>query len=579
MKNKVEKKPLIAYALKEKSLLSISLLLTIFVIILQLIKPQITRIFLDNAMTGNVGSKLILIALSFIGVSVLTQIIYVVTSYFSQKFAWKIIKKIRISLFEHCLNLDIKYHKEHNEGELQERIDGDVSQIFVLYSQIIFSLFSSSLLLLGTLVILFTEHYFMGIAMLFYAVFAIVILWKVKSSNSSKWLKFSEANAEYYSHINEKFDGAKVIVTNNSQNFIIAKYTKLIVKIYPIVKAATMTWAKIWGASISIFTLGTVLSLSIGIFLWSKGTISIATIYLFYNYTEILRRPIEQLRVQLQSLQLAEASYTRINDLFNEEYTDITEGKTLKLMNSPALKVEDLSFSYDGNNNVLSNISFELNAGESVGIIGRTGSGKTTLVNLITRLYNVEVGNILIDGNDMNSFRIEDIYENVCYVAQDVEIFDNTLRENIRLFDLDIEDDEIINTIKKLGFIDWLHNYKNGLNTVIKKTDLAMSSGEKQILTFIRVFIKDHKMIIFDEATANIDQVTSNMIDKSLEKIIMNKTSLIVAHKLSTLNKVDNILILNKGKIEEYGERIKLENDPNSKYFKLLANGIMEVLV
>lgn len=565
-----KKRALLHYAVNEKGFLAVPLLLTLIVIVMQLIKPQITRIFLDKVMLGEVDSKLMLMALGFMALTFGIQLLHVFCSYFSQKFAWRIIKKIRSSLFKHCLNLDMKYHNEHNEGELLERIDGDVSQVFVLYSQILFSILGNLVLLIGTLIFLYREHYIIGIAMTIYSLFAILVLWKTNSSNSSKWVKYNEANAQYYSHISEKFDGTKIISSNNSKSFILGKYKEMVSRLYPVVKAANMTWSKVWGASISIFTFGTVVSLGVGIFLWQKSLISVATIYLFYNYTELLRRPIEQLRVQLQSMQLAGASYKRINQLFSVEYTDTSKGETFRCDAPPSLHISDLSFSYDGDKDVLKNVSFNLNSGESLGVIGRTGSGKSTLINLIMRFYDIGSGDILINGENIWRYKIDDLYKYITYIPQEVEIFDSTLRENIRLFDPAVEDSTIIQVVNQLKFQGWLSKFKGGLDTVISKNNLVLSSGEKQILAFVRAFVSNKKLIIFDEATSNIDPNTESMIENGLEKAFHEATTILIAHKLESLSKVDNIMILHEGKVIEYGSRTQLLSKTDSIYSSLV---------
>ena len=567
------------YLKEQKIIVIVMFIMSLLNICMQIINPQISRYFIDEATNGNMGKNLIYAASMFLVIAFFTQVFSVLTVYIGEKVAWKITNNIRLDLIEHCINLDMSFHKEHNPGELLERVDGDISQMFDLFSRIILNMINNLILLVGILIILFKENMFVGVSITVFSILSILILWKTKSKTEKYWIDESKANAEFYGRLGEYISNTEDIAANGARKYIMKKFYDITRRIYPITRKAKLTWATLWSVTLIIFAASTIISFSVSLYLWKKGIITIGTAYLIFNYTEILRRPLEQIRVNLQELQLSGASIIRVFDLFQVK-SNIKYGKEfLNTKDSLEIQLKNVDFQYEESIDVLKDISIKLEGGKVLGILGHTGSGKTTLARIIVRMYDVKKGVILLNKKDIKSLNEQEFTDNIAYITQDVEIFKGTIRENITMFKNYIDDKQILDSIYSLGFGKWYESLKNGLETNLEMGAKSISVGEAQLIAFTRVFIKKPKLIILDEATSRIDVETEKLIENAMNKILRDRTCIIIAHRLSTLNKADKIMILEKGCVIEFGERKDLLEDKNSRYYNLIEGGIDEVLV
>ncbi len=567
------------YLKTQKFMVSLLILVSLANIGMQLINPQISRYFLDEATKGKVDKYLTIAALMFIFVAFFAQIFSVLVNFIGQKIAWKATNDIRVELIEHCIDLDMSFHKEHKPGELIERVDGDVSQLFDLFSNIMINFTNSLLLLLGILIILIKENLLIGFGLTIFSIFAIYVLWNVKSKTEGYRVKESEVNAEFYGFIGENISSTEDISSSGAREYIMNKFYDISRKMFPIIHKADLTWSTLWSATLIIFSAGTIIAFSGSLYLWKKGLITIGTIYLIFNYTQTLRRPIEQIRINIQQLQSAGASVVRVSELFNME-SKVKYGKE-KLEEDNPLEIEfnNVDFQYEEGIDVLKDISIKVERGRVLGILGHTGSGKTTFARLITRMYDVKNGKILINNKNITSIMEKELTKNIAYITQDVQIFTATIRDNITMFKKDIDDEDIIKIIYDLGFREWYESLSNGLDTKLEMGNKSLSAGEAQLLAFVRVFLKNPRLIILDEATSRIDSLTEKLIENALDKLLQNRTCIIIAHRLSTLNRAEDILILKDGRILETGERKSLLDDKSSEYYNLIHQGIREVLV
>jgi ABC-type multidrug transport system fused ATPase/permease subunit len=273
------------------------------------------------------------------------------------------------------------------------------------------------------------------------------------------------------------------------------------------------------------------------------------------------------------------ANIERINELFAMESKVKDEGGNDFPKEDVNLAFNRLDFAYNEDDYVLKNINFNLTNGRKLGLIGRTGSGKTTIARLIFRLYDPQKGNITINGTDAKLYPLKELRSNIAYVTQDVELFKASIKDNVTFFDRTVPDDEVEEIINRVGLKNWYKRLPDGLETEIYSEDCGLSAGEEQLLALSRAFLKDPKIVILDEASSRLDPATEKQIDKALDKLVKGRSAIIIAHRLATLNKVDDILILGKGEILEYGPRDVLIKDPNSQFSRLLKKGIEEVLV
>ena len=233
---------------------------------------------------------------------------------------------------------------------------------------------------------------------------------------------------------------------------------------------------------------------------------------------------------------------------------------------------DHVTFGYTEDETVLKDVSFQLQPGKSLGLLGRTGSGKTTITRLLFRLYEINTGQIRVEGKPIEKIRLDDLRNRVGMVTQDVQLFNATVRENLTLFDTGISDERILSVIEELGLSEWYQSLPNGLDTFLEGTGL--SAGEAQLLAFARVFLKDPRIVILDEPSSRLDPATEQRIDRAVQRLLKGRTSIIIAHRLGTVQQVDEIMILADGEIREHGERSRLVQDPDSVFSQLLKTGL-----
>ena len=511
--------------------------------------------------------------------SFLQQFLAIGSTYFSQNIGWKATNRLRNDLAEHCMNLDMSFHKEHLPGELIERIDGDVTALMNFFSNFMIKILGNILLLIGVLIALYIEDWRIGASITAFSIFAMLFLMKISTIAVPSWKKVRKISAEFYGFIGEHITNKEDIQSCGAKEYVFHKFEKFINKWFPTERKAALLGYSMWTSSIFVFAVGTVISFGVGGYLWYKGAITIGTVYLIFNYTELIRHPLEQIRMQLEDLQKAGASIKRINELLHIKSKIDYAGDLPLDSNAIEVEFQNVNFGYEEEQKVIENLSFELKKGEILGLIGRTGSGKTTLGRLLLRLYDVKEGKILMNGKNLKDLSQQSLREHIAVITQEVELFNGTIRDNLRFFNTNIEDDVILNAFERLGVIDWLEKLPKGLDTEIKSNNTGLSAGEAQLLAFVRIFLKNPGLIILDEASSRLDPATEVLIEKAINNLLENRTAIIIAHRLWTVQRADKILILEDGKMAEFGFRKKLLENSETKFSKLLEIGMEEVLV
>ena len=281
---------------------------------------------------------------------------------------------------------------------------------------------------------------------------------------------------------------------------------------------------------------------------------------------------------QINELQRATAGMKRIEELFQIKPSLISGSQSLSRNVSdntrPAISFEQVTFRYVPDEIILDNISFELEQGKVLGLLGRTGSGKTTISRLLFRLYDINSGQIRLSGKPIQQLELSDLRRHIGLVTQNVQLFNATVRQNLTLFNDQIEDHKLIAVIEELGLTEWYKSLPNGLDSVLAAGGGGLSAGEAQLLAFTRIFLKDPAIVVLDEPSSRLDPATEARVDFAVQRLLANRTGIIIAHRLGTLQRVDDIMILEDGRIHEHGQRQILANDPNSRFSQLLATGL-----
>lgn len=570
---------LLSRYLKNQNLKFIMLSFTVVLgIIIQIINPQIVRTFIDAAITPSPKSRLLSMALAFFCLAFLQQFLAVGSTYLAQKIGWQATNTLKEDLVAHALKLDMGYFKTMRQGEIIEIIEGDVNVLFNFFSRMVIVLVSNILLIFGVLAMYYREDYRIGIGQTLFVLMAFYLTGKIKDFSVGYWKSNRQKMGEVFGFMGEVIQNTEDLNANGAKTYALKNSQKLLMDWMPIrIRAGIAGWS-FYMLSLFLQMTSFGISLLLGTWLWQQGMVSVGTIYMFYAYTNYLNRPIDAIQRQLQDIQNVSASMGRIKELLERE-SNIKEAELPRPLNSPVrIDLESVCFEYEAGETVLEDLSLSLKPGQCLGVIGRTGSGKTTLARLLIRLYDVQKGEIYLNDISIKSFSLKSLRKKIAYVTQDVQLFSGTIRDNLTFFNKDISDQMLTEAITAMGMEDWFSKYKDGFDTLIGTGGVGLSAGESQLLTFVRLFLTNPDVIILDEVSSRLDPETERQLQKTIERLLRNRIGIIIAHKLWTLEQVEDILVLEKGKVLEYGKRAMLLNDENSRLSQLMAIGAEEVL-
>ena len=545
---------------------------------LQVINPQIMRFFIDATQTTTETRILVIAALSFIGIAVIQQIVGVSATYVGEVVAWTATNALRSELAQHCLNLDMSYHNNASPGELIERIDGDVTELSNFFSQLVIRVLGNLLLMVGILIAMLIEDWRVGLVFTVFAVITLLALNAVRGIAIPHQKKMREAIADLFGYLEERLAGTEDVRSSGAVDFVLRGLYKIQYRILGHWREAWKRFVLVRFTAGMLLTFGIALSFVSGYFLYTGGLISLGSAYLIVYYTNLLRRPIRELTQQVENLQNIGAATERLSELQAIE-SKINDGPGADIPTGPlSLEFDQVSFSYVDDEPVLEGIEFQLKPKRILGLLGRTGSGKTTLARLVFRLYDPTTGRVSLGGVPLENPTLNDLRERVALVTQDVQLFQASVRDNLTFFNRSIPDEEILSVIHELGLSTWFDSLPNGLDTKLETGGRSLSAGEAQLLAFTRVFMGDPGLVILDEASSRLDPATEQLIERAVDRLLKDRTAIIIAHRLGTIQRTDEIMILDAGKVTEYGQRKMLAEDPHSRFYGLLQTGLEEVL-
>jgi ATP-binding cassette subfamily B protein len=566
---------------------------------LQLAIPQILRAFID-AVTSETrfaedARYLVTLAAGFIGIAIIQQIVSVCATYTSETVAWTATNALRADLATHCMRLDMPFHNARTPGEMIERIDGDVSAMANFFSAFIIQVFGNLILLIGVLVLLMRENVTVGLVLLAFVLIVFVVLVRMRKFTNPLWMAERDAFAEYYGFLEERLAGTEDIRSNGAREYTLKRFHDLLRTAFGKAMRAMLGFNVLLNVTWVLYAIGTAVALLMGGTLYTQGAVTLGAVYLVFQYTLFLQTPIDRITRQLEDFQQASTSIARIEELFAFKPV-VADGTTVELPRGPlGVRFTSVSFAY-GEDPILKNVSFTLAPGQVLGLLGRTGSGKTTIARLLFRLYDVKVGSISLCPStpsphlsprgeegaqiDIRDFPLDLLRSQVGMVTQDVQLFHATVRDNLTFFDETISDERILNVIEDLGLWGWYAALPEGLDTELQSGNAGLSSGEAQLLAFTRVFLRNPSVVVLDEATSRLDRATEKLIERAVDKLLANRarTAIIIAHRLNTVQRTDDILILQDGEVVEHGVREHLANDPSSRFFGLLQTGLEKEL-
>ncbi len=546
---------------------------------LQLANPQVMRQFIDSATHGGSDRTLGIAALLFLGIALVQQAAAVGATYLSENIGWTGTNAVRAELLRHCLRLDPSFHKTRTPGELIERIDGDATALANFFSQLVLQVAGNLLLLVGVVAMLWRIDGRIGGLMTGYAAVAFLAMNRIQAVVAPMWKVARQRSAELYGFIEERLAGTEDIRSSGAQAYTMRRLSEHLRGQYRAQRRAMLTGRLVWTTSDLLFTLASAATFVLSARLYHTRGLTVGTIYSLFFYIGLLRRPLNQISRQAEDFQKAAAGIVRIRELLDTRSALADDGRTPLPGGPLAVHFRGVRFGYEAEGEaVLEELSLTLRAGRVLGVLGRTGSGKTTLTRLLFRLYDPQAGAIELSGVDLRDTPLHELRRRVGLVTQEVQLFHATVRQNLTLFDPSIPDSQIHGAIEALGLGPWYASLPEGLETRLASGSGGLSAGEGQLLAFTRIFLRDPGLVILDEASSRLDPATEQLIERAVDRLLRNRTGIIIAHRLHTVHRADEILILEDGRALEHGERARLAADPESRFSQLLRTGLERVL-
>jgi len=546
---------------------------------LSLISPQIVRRFIDLAQAQADLRLLVYAALIYLGIGLTVRGMDVAVAWLGTNLGYATTNKLREDLARHLLGLDMEFHNSHTSGELIERIDGDVTSLTNFFSQFAVRLVGAFLLILGVVVAMFLADWRVGLVMGVFAFGSLALMVYLSRYAVHESEEERQANAELFGFVEERLAGLDEIRANGAGPYTMRRLFEIGRTWF---QRTTSAWKRrgfMWVFMMGFWGMASVVSLSLGILFYTRGVFTIGMVFMLQSYSMMLGDPIERISHQIQDLQKALAAITRIRDLMALT-PSISDGHGTMLPGGPLpVRFDDVVFYYDDGDPdepVLQHVDFALAPGVKLGLLGRTGSGKTTLTRLLFRLWDPKAGAVRLAGEALTGLNLDNLRQRVGMVTQEVQLFEASVRDNLTFFDATIPDERVIAVIRELGLGDWFDGLEKGLDTMLPPGGGGLSAGEQQLLAFGRVFLQDPGLVVLDEPSSRLDPATEQRLEHAMDRLLQGRTGIVIAHRLATVQRVDEIMIMDAGAIQEHGRRADLVADHGSRFYELLTTGLEE---
>lgn len=549
------------YIAPYKKEFALTFLVSIIASVASMSTPFLTQIALDVQIPNKNVKGLIILGIIFL---IITAI-----SVFAQKFRMKymnyvgqsIIYDIRRDLFAHLQKLPFSYYDSRPHGKILVRVVNYVNSLADMFSNGIVN----SVMELISLVIILCYMFAVNIRLTLISLIGLPVLaaaiLSLKNIHRRAWQKYSDKNSNLNAYLHESINGVRItqafvrerknkrifsrLASDTLKNFMKAKSIEFL--IFPITSVISTT------------TICVIYYIAVAAIAQDPAALQVGVIVAIISYIQRFWTPIMNLSNIYNSVMTNAAYLDRIFETMDEDVVIKNLPDAVEMPDVRGdVEFENVTFSYDGEYNILENVSFKVKAGETIALVGQTGAGKTTVVNLLSRYYDIQGGRILIDGNDISKVTIESLRSKLGYMLQDSFIFSGTIMENIRYGRLDASDEEVISAAKSVNAHDFIDNMKDGYNTFVSERGSTLSAGQRQLISLARAMLRNPQILILDEATSTIDTETEIKLINGIEEILKNRTSFVIAHRLSTIKNSDRIMVIGDKGIIESGSHDEL---------------------
>jgi len=541
--------------------------------------PYLLKVTVDDYITPRdyTGMQL------FVGLMLVTLLLEVLFQFLFVFYAnWlgqKVIKDLRVKLFDKIIHFKMAYFDKTAVGRLVTRAVSDIETIASIFSQGLFMIIADLLKMILVIVVMLYVNW--RLSLIVFSVLP-VILYATRLFQKSMKKAFEEVRlqvANLNSFVQERISGIKIVQLFHREKI---EYDNFVA----INEKHKQAWLKtVWFNSIFFPVAEISSSVTIGLLVWyggvnviSSGAVSLGTIFLFIQMSQMLFRPLRQIADKFNSLQMGMVAADRIFGILETESNIEDKGRFCPTELKGDIQLKKLGFSYLPGEPVLKEISLDIKAGETIAIVGATGAGKSTIINLLSRFYEFDSGDITIDGTSIRSYDLQTLRKHVSVVLQDVFLFADSLYNNITLFNPTITRAQVIQASKKIGVHDFIQSLPEGYDYNVKERGVMLSSGQRQLIAFLRAYLSDPTILVLDEATSSVDSYSEEIIQRAIDTLTKGKTSIVIAHRLATVKNADRIVVMDQGQIVEVGTHKELLKVTQGHYTKLYEVQFADVL-
>ncbi|MDR5589594.1 ABC transporter ATP-binding protein [Christiangramia sp. SM2212] len=542
----------------------------ILVSLFAVLRPIILQETVDQALIPADFDSLIFYVSLMLGVLVLEVLFQFCFIYYANWLGQEVVRDIRVKLFKHMLGFRMKYYDKSAVGRLVTRAVSDIETIASIFSQGLFMIISDLLKMLVVIGVMFYKSWELTLLVLTVLPF---IIYATRVFQKKMKLAFEEVRtqvANLNTFVQERITGMKIVQLFTREKTEYANFKEINDK-------HRKAWVKtVWYNSIFFPIAEMSTSITIGLIVWFGGLrvvagdeMSLGIIVAFIELSQMLFRPLRQIADKFNTLQMGMVAANRVFDILDTD-ANIEDVGTLEVGNLKGeIEFKDVRFSYVEDEEVLKGISFKVNPGETVAIVGATGAGKSTIINLLSRFYEIDSGSILVDDTNIKDIQLRSLRAQIAVVLQNVFLFADTIMNNINLDNPDISDEDVINAAKQIGIHDFISSLPNGYYYNVKERGAMLSSGQRQLISFLRAYVSNPSILVLDEATSSVDSYSEQLIQDATDKITEGRTSIVIAHRLATIKKADKIIVMDQGEIVEIGDHKQLLQKTDGYYRKL----------
>jgi len=543
-----------------------AILLSFFAVL----RPYLLKVTVDDAITPQNYDNLVFYVGLMAGVLVLEVIFQFLFVYFANWLGQEVVRDLRVNLFKHMLNFKMTYFDKSAVGRLVTRAVSDIETIASIFSQGLFMIISDILKMLVVIGFMFYQSWQLTLLVL---TVLPLIMYATRIFQKKMKVAFEEVRtqvADLNTFVQERITGMKIVQLFTREKEEYKNFKEINDK-------HRNAWVKtVWYNSIFFPIAEMATSITIGLIVWFGGLravaddgITLGVIIAFIELSQLLFRPLRQIADKFNTLQMGMVAANRVFGILDTDSSISNQGKIEVSDLKGDIEFKNVRFSYTDDEEVLKGVSFKANAGETIAIVGATGAGKSTVINLLNRFYEIDSGQILVDGIDIKDITLESLRSEIAVVLQNVFLFADTILTNINLSNPDITEEEVIDAARQIGVHDFINTLPNAYQYNVKERGAMLSSGQRQLISFLRAYMSNPSILILDEATSSVNTYSELLIQEATDKITKGRTSIVIAHRLATIKKADKIMVMDAGEIVEIGTHTELLKKKEGYYKNL----------